>query len=219
MVPATLVILVGLFAIQYRGTGSVGRLFGPVMVVWFLVIGILGSSTSGSARNPSALIRWRQCALRITSPLTLFVVLGGVFLALTGGEALYADMGHVGRRAIRQAWFGLVFPALILNYFGQGAHVLVDPKAVDNPFYSLAPAWALIPMVLLAAAGHDHRLASADFRRVLDDAAGHSDGAYARAPASCRPRAMKPDRSIVPTANWLLMAGTLLVVPHVQDLG
>ena len=114
VVPATLVILVALFAIQYRGTGSVGRLFGPVMVVWFLVIGILGLVSIVQAPeilwafNPMAAVRFA-----VASPLTLFVVLGGVFLALTGGEALYADMGHVGTRAIRQAWFGLVFPALI----------------------------------------------------------------------------------------------------------
>src|ERR1700683_1297512 len=151
VVPATLVILVGLFAIQHRGTGSVGRLFGPVMVVWFLTIGILGLINIVQAPeilrafNPVEAVRFA-----IESPLTLFVVLGGVFLALTGGEALYADMGHVGSRAIRQAWFGLVFPALILNYFGQGARVLVDPKAIENPFYSLAPAWALIPLVILA---------------------------------------------------------------------
>ena len=98
-----------------------------------------------AALNPMAAVRFA-----IESPFTLFIVLGGVFLALTGGEALYADMGHVGSRAIRQAWFGLVFPALILSYFGQGARVLVDPKAIENPFYSQAPGWALIPMVLLA---------------------------------------------------------------------
>src|SRR5208282_5856734 len=98
-----------------------------------------------AALNPMAAVRFAMA-----SPLRLFVVLGGVFLALTGGEALYADMGHVGSRAIRQVWFGLVFPALILSYFGQGAHALVDPTAVANPFYSLAPAWALIPMVVLA---------------------------------------------------------------------
>ena len=135
VVPATLVILVGLFALQYRGTGSVGRLFGPVMVVWFVAIGVLGAINIWyapeilAALNPMAAVRFA-----IESPFTLFIVLGGVFLALTGGEALYADMGHVGSRAIRQAWFGLVFPALILSYFGQGARVLIDPKAIANPF-------------------------------------------------------------------------------------
>ena len=152
VVPATLVILVALFAIQYRGTHSVGRLFGPVMVVWFVVIGVLGAVNICAAPEIlTALSPVAAARLAIASPRTLFLVLGGVFLALTGGEALYADMGHVGRPAIRQAWFGLVLPALVLNYLGQGAHVLVDPQAIENPFYSTAPGWALIPLVLLAA--------------------------------------------------------------------
>ena len=212
VVPATLVILVALFAIQYRGTGSVGRLFGPVMVVWFLVIGILGLVSIVQAPeilwafNPMAAVRFA-----VASPLTLFVVLGGVFLALTGGEALYADMGHVGTRAIRQAWFGLVFPALILSYFGQGAHVLVDPTAIANPFYSLAPSWALIPMVVLAA------LATIIASQAL------ISGVFSMTRQAIQmglcPRSMivptssdEAGQVYLPTANWLLMAGTLLVV-------
>ena len=117
-----------------------------------VVIGVLGliniwaTPAILEAFNPLEAVRFA-----IASPMTLFIVLGGVFLALTGGEALYADMGHVGRPAIRQAWFGLVLPALVLCYFGQGARVLADPKAIESPFYSLAPAWALIPLVVLAA--------------------------------------------------------------------
>ena len=212
VVPATLVILVGLFAIQYRGTGSVGRLFGPVMVVWFLVIGILGLVNIIQqpeilwALDPMAAVHFAA-----QSPFTLFVVLGGVFLALTGGEALYADMGHVGTRAIRQAWFGLVFPALILSYFGQGAHVLVDPKAVANPFYSLAPSWALIPMVILAT------LATIIASQAL------ISGVFSMTRQAIQmglcPRSMivptssdEAGQVYLPTANWLLMAGTLLVV-------
>ena len=179
VVPATLVILVGLFALQYRGTGSVGRLFGPVMVVWFVGIGVLGAINIWSAPqilaalNPLAAVRFA-----IESPMTLFIVLGGVFLALTGGEALYADMGHVGSRAIRQAWFGLVFPALILSYFGQGARVLVDPKAIENPFYSQAPAWALSRWWCLQLW---RRLSPRrrSFPGVLDDPSSHSDGTVA----------------------------------------
>src|ERR1700691_547921 len=212
VVPATLVILVGLFAIQHHGTGRVGRLFGPVMVVWFLTIGILGLVNIVQAPeilwafNPMAAVRFA-----LDSPLTLFVVLGGVFLALTGGEALYADMGHVGPRAIRQAWFGLVFPALILSYFGQGAHVLVDPTAVANPFYSLAPAWALIPMVVLAT------LATIIASQALISGV-FSMTRQAIQMGLCPRSLIVPTSSdeegqvYLPTANWLLMAGTILVV-------
>ena len=219
VVPATLVILIALFAIQYRGTGSVGRLFGPVMVIWFLAIGILGLVNIVQtpeilwAFNPMAAIRFA-----VESPLTLFVVLGGVFLALTGGEALYADMGHVGTRAIRQAWFGLVFPALILSYFGQGAHVLVDPTAVANPFYSLAPSWALIPMVVLAT------LATIIASQAL------ISGVFSMTRQAIQmglcPRSMivptssdEAGQVYLPTANWLLMAGTHFGRGHVQEFG
>jgi KUP system potassium uptake protein len=212
VVPATLVILVGLFAIQYRGTRSVGRLFGPVMVVWFVAIGVLGAVNIFAAPeiltalSPVAAVR-----LAIASPKTLFLVLGGVFLALTGGEALYADMGHVGRPAIRQAWFGLVLPALVLNYLGQGAHVLVDPKAIENPFYSTAPGWALIPLVALAAVATviaSQALISGVFSMTRQ---AIQMGLCPRArvvPTSSE----EAGQVYVPTANWLLAAGTILVV-------
>ncbi len=212
VVPATLVILVGLFALQHRGTGSVGRLFGPVMVVWFVVIGVLGliniwaTPAILEAFNPLQAVRFA-----IASPMTLFIVLGGVFLALTGGEALYADMGHVGRPAIRQAWFGLVLPALVLCYFGQGARVLADPKAIESPFYSLAPAWALIPLVVLAA------LATIIASQALISGV-FSMTRQAIQMGLCPRSKIVPTSSdeagqvYLPTANWLLMAGTLLVV-------
>jgi KUP system potassium uptake protein len=152
ILPLTLAILIGLFMMQRRGTASIGRLFGPVMVGWFLVIGVLGVINIWAAPeilkavSPDAAARFV-----FANPLIAFAVMGGVFLALTGAEALYADMGHVGPTAIRRAWFGLVLPALLLNYFGQGALVLTDPKAIDSPFYKLAPHWALIPLVGLAA--------------------------------------------------------------------
>ena len=212
VVPATLVILVGLFAVQYRGTGTVGRLFGPVMVVWFVAIGVLGAINVWSAPqilaalNPLAAVRFAA-----ESPLTLFIVLGGVFLALTGGEALYADMGHVGSRAIRQAWFGLVFPALILSYFGQGARVLVDPKAIENPFYSQAPGWALIPMVLLAT------LATIIASQALISGVFSMTRQAVQMGLSPRSKIVptssdEAGQVYLPTANWLLMVGTLLVV-------
>jgi len=153
VVPITIAILVGLFAIQSRGTGSVGKLFGPVIVAWFLVIAGLGAVSI--AQTPSVLAALDpRYALRFAweFPVLTFLVLGAVFLAITGAEALYADMGHFGRTPIRLAWFGLVFPALMINYFGQGALALRDPAAMKNPFYLLAPPEWSLPLVLLATA-------------------------------------------------------------------
>jgi KUP system potassium uptake protein len=151
IVPITLVILVGLFMIQSHGTARVGLLFGPVMVVWFVTIAILGAIWV--VREPSV--------LRAFNPLHAltffrangwhgFVVLGAVFLVVTGGEALYADMGHFGRKPIRLAWFTIVLPALFLNYLGQGAMILIDPATASSPFYLMAPRWGLYPLVVLA---------------------------------------------------------------------
>jgi KUP system potassium uptake protein len=153
VLPITAVILIGLFLLQRLGTGWVGRLFGPVMAVWFIVIGAWG--IRGIVSNPSILK-----ALSPTYALTFlfghfttsFFSLAAVVLAVTGAEALYADMGHFGRGPITRAWLFLVFPACILNYFGQGALILANPSAISNPFYLLTPGWARIPMVILAAA-------------------------------------------------------------------
>ena len=139
---------------QQYGTHRVGGLFGPVMVVWFITIAGLG--VSWIAREPSVIgainPRSRRSILPRARLLTAFAVLGSVFLAVTGGEALYADMGHFGRRPIRIAWFALVLPALVLNYFGQGALLLIDGDAAKQPFFLLAPSWALFPLVVLATA-------------------------------------------------------------------
>src|ERR1700760_4660733 len=152
ILPATIAILIGLFAIQRHGTHSIGRLFGPIMVIWFVVLGALGAANILIAPAILRAVNPAEAAhFLVADPKISFVVIGAVFLALTGGEALYADMGHVGATAIRRAWFGLVLPALLLNYFGQGALILADPTAMDNPFYKLAPSWALMPMVGLAA--------------------------------------------------------------------
>ncbi|HTE13716.1 MAG TPA: potassium transporter Kup [Burkholderiales bacterium] len=151
VVPATIVIIIGVFAIQPYGTGRIGRLFGPVTMIWFLIIGALGvmsimaTPAILNALNPVYAVRFA-----IQAPGLAFIALGSVFLALTGGEALYADMGHFGRKPIRIAWFGLVLPALMLNYLGQGALVLRDAAAVKNPFYLLAPPDLLLPLVALA---------------------------------------------------------------------
>ncbi len=150
VVPITIVILIGLFLVQSRGTARIGSVFGPVMLLWFLTLGVLGAvqlvQHPGvlAAVNPAHGVRFFA-----DNGWHAFLVLGSVFLVVTGGEALYADMGHFGLQPIRFSWFGFVLPALLLNYFGQGALVLGDPSAAEHPFFRLAPNWALIPLVAL----------------------------------------------------------------------
>jgi KUP system potassium uptake protein len=151
VLPISVVLLTGLFLVQRRGTAAVGGLFGPVMLVWFGVLGLLG--IWGIARHPRILMALNPIhglALLLESPWPGFFMLGAVFLAVTGAETLYADMGHFGRSALRRAWLGLVFPALVLNYFGQGAVLLGNPAALEHPFYRLVPEWGLYPLVALA---------------------------------------------------------------------
>jgi KUP system potassium uptake protein len=151
ILPITIIVLTGLFFIQKRGTGLVGLAFGPIMVFWFLCLAVFGiisivqSPEILSALNPIYAFRFLRA-----DPWLSFLALGSIVLVITGGEALYADMGHFGKYPIRFAWFSFVLPALVLNYFGQGALLLHNPQAIANPFYLLAPAWALVPMVLLA---------------------------------------------------------------------
>jgi KUP system potassium uptake protein len=153
VVPITVAILFGLFVFQKRGTALVGAVFGPVILTWFAVIGSLG--LVAVARAPQVLVAVSPAhavSFFLRHGVQAFWVLGAVFLVVTGGEALYADIGHFGARPIRVAWFGIVLPSLVLNYFGQGALLLADAGAVRNPFYHLAPSWALYPLVLLATA-------------------------------------------------------------------
>ncbi|HEX5277334.1 MAG TPA: potassium transporter Kup [Fluviicoccus sp.] len=153
VIPITISVLVTLFMIQRQGTGSVGKLFGPVMLIWFATLGALG--VYNILHHPEVLYLVNPVwALTFVSdhPLISFITLGAVVLTVTGGEALYADMGHFGRKPIRYAWFAIVFPALILNYAGQGALLLVSPDAINNPFYQLAPDNILIPLIVLATA-------------------------------------------------------------------
>jgi KUP system potassium uptake protein len=150
VIPITIAILIGLFLVQKRGTAKIGAIFGPVMLLWFATIGVLGAVHL--VRHPQVL-----AAVNPLYAVQFFVqngwhgylVLGSVFLAVTGGEALYADMGHFGVRPIRLTWFGYVLPALLLNYFGQGALVLTDPSAAEHPFFRLAPDWAMLPLIVL----------------------------------------------------------------------
>jgi KUP system potassium uptake protein len=152
VIPITLAILVGLFSVQRQGTGRVGAMFGPFTVVWFAVIALLGTMAIVKAPGILAAVNpWHAVTFFARNRWHGFVALGSVFLAVTGGEALYADMGHFGRRPIRLAWFVLVLPALLLNYFGQGALLLADASAAVNPFYLLAPRWAIVPLVVLSA--------------------------------------------------------------------
>ncbi|PPB84095.1 KUP system potassium uptake protein [Mycetohabitans endofungorum] len=153
VLPITLLILIALFILQKHGTEVVGRLFGPVMIVWFVTLALLGLYHIATApRVIAALNPWYAIRFMHDHAVQAYHVLGSVFLVLTGAEALYADMGHFGAKPIRVAWYGMVMPALVLNYFGQGALLLSDPTAIQNPFYLLAPDWALLPLVVLATA-------------------------------------------------------------------
>jgi KUP system potassium uptake protein len=212
VVPVAVGILIGVFAIQRHGTHRVGRLFGPIMVLWFVVIGVLGFVWM--IRQPHVLtaVDPRHAFYFFNAHgLHGFAVLGAVFLVVTGGEALYADMGHFGKRPIRVAWFALVLPALLLNYFGQGALLLTHPHAIEQPFFLLAPAWGLVPLVVLATAAAiiaSQALISGAFsltqqaiqlgyspRLDIDHTSHHEMG-----------------QVYVPQVNWALMICTLLIV-------
>jgi KUP system potassium uptake protein len=153
IIPSTIIILIGLFAVQRKGTASVGALFGPIMCVWFTVLAVLGFMAI--IQQPivlKSIIPYYAIEFLIHNKYQAFLVLGSVVLVMTGAEALYADMGHFGKRPIQQAWFYLVGPAILINYFGQGALLISRPETVTNPFYLLAPDWALVPLVILATA-------------------------------------------------------------------
>ena len=151
VVPLSVLIIVALFAIQRKGTAAVGALFGPVMLIWFLTLGFAGVLNIVAAPEVMAAINPAHAWHFLTQHgFGSFIVLGAVFLAVTGAEALYADMGHFGKRPIRLAWFSCAFPALVLNYFGQGALLIGNPKALENPFFLMFPNWALYPMVALS---------------------------------------------------------------------
>jgi len=212
VVPVTVVVVIGLFSMQSRGTEHVGRLFGPVMATWFAVLAAMGLwQLAGDASVLAALDPRHAARFFASDPLVAFVTLGAVFLAVTGAEALYADMGHFGARPIRLAWFAFVFPALTLNYLGQGALLLADPSAVRNPFYLMVPSWALLPLVLLATAA-----------TVIASQAVIS-GAFSLA-RQCVQLGFLPRLEVrhtseneigqiyVPQVNWTLMAGVIALV-------
>jgi KUP system potassium uptake protein len=213
VVPITIAILIGLFLVQRKGTDFIGNIFGPVMLAWFIAIGLLG--LLGIMRAPGILAalspHYAVVYLVHAGPGIAFAVLGAAFLALTGAEAMYADMGHFGRWPIQLGWFAVVLPALMLNYFGQGGLLLTDAHAVENPFYLLAPTWAHYPMVAFAT--------------VATVIASQSiiSGAYSLTQQAMqlgflpRMRVMHTashakGQIYIPVVNWLLAAGTLAAV-------
>ncbi|OYY92640.1 MAG: potassium transporter Kup [Hydrogenophilales bacterium 28-61-23] len=219
IVPLALGILLGLFAIQRHGTTAIGRLFGPVMLVWFGVLGLLG--TLSILQHPQVLAAllpihaWNFFSAHGTAS---FLILGAVVLAITGAEALYADMGHFGRWPIQLVWFGFVLPALVLNYFGQGALLLAHPEAVRNPFFLLAPAWALYPMVGLATAATviaSQAVISGAFsvtRQVIQMG-------YAPRLTIRHTSASEEGQIYIPFVNWTLALGIALLVLGFQNSG
>jgi KUP system potassium uptake protein len=212
VVPITVAVLTALFALQRFGTGLVGRLFGPVMAVWFVVIGVLGiGEVVPHPEILKALLPSYGVQFFVDHPGVAFIALGSVVLAVTGAEALYADMGQFGRSPIRRAWFFLVFPALTLNYLGQAALMLRSPDAISNPFYLLTPGWAQLPMVLLAT-----------LATVIASQAVIS-GAFSVTRQAMQlgflPRmtirhtsAVREGRVYAPAANWLLFAAVIALV-------
>jgi KUP system potassium uptake protein len=212
ILPITIVVLVGLFVIQRHGTGSVGKVFGPVMLGWFAILAVMG--VSWIVREPRVLIAVSPVyALQLIAQhqISALAVLAGVFLTVTGGEALYADMGHFGKTPIRLGWVLIVMPALVLNYFGQGALLIENPSAISNPFYLMAPQWSLLPLVVIATAATviasqavisgvfsvtTQAVSLGLFPRVRVE---HSSAEYA-------------GQIYVPTMNWIMMLATIGLV-------
>lgn len=212
VIPLALAVLIFLFAIQRKGTATVGKLFGPVMLLWFGVLTVLGvinilaEPSVLRALNPA----WAVSFL-LDNPKLGFLSLGGVVLVLTGGEALYADMGHFGRKPIQLAWFGLVLPALLINYFGQGALLLSNSAAVENPFYLLAPEWALLPLVILST------MATVIASQAVISGAFSITMQAMQLGFSPRIKAMYTSESemgqiYIPGINWLLLASVIALV-------
>lgn len=212
VLPLSIGILVGLFAVQSKGTGAVGTLFGPVMLVWFGVLGVLGVSrvlddqSILSAFNPYHAVEF----FRATG-FEGFLSLGSVFLVVTGGEALYADLGHFGREPIRRGWFFVAFPALALNYLGQGAMLIAEPEAIENPVFQMGPAWSRWPLVILATSATviaSQALISGAFSLTVQ--AAQLD--YLPRPTVHHTSAAHSGQVYLPAVNWLLAAGCIGLV-------
>ena len=212
VVPIAAGVLVALFLIQRHGTGAVGRLFGPVCGAWFLALAASGLWNIAQSPGVLAALDPRHALHFVTGyGVASYVVLGSVLLAITGAEALYADMGHFGKRAVRIAWFGLVAPALVLNYFGQGALLLRDPSAIANPFYLAFPGWALYPMVALATAA-TVIASQATISGAFSVARQAVQLGFVPRMAILHTSARTEGQIYVPAVNWLLLAAVLAVV-------
>jgi KUP system potassium uptake protein len=212
IVPLTVVVLFELFLFQRKGTATVGALFGPIMIVWFAVLALAG--VVNILQEPQILYALNPVhAFRFLTQhgMASFIVLGSVFLAVTGAEALYADMGHFGKHAVRIAWFGCVFPSLVLNYFGQGALLIADPKALENPFYLMFPSWALYPMVGLATVATviaSQAVISGTFSMTKQ---AIQLGFFPRTKI-VQTSESEIGQIYIPTVNWILLAGIVAAV-------
>jgi len=212
VIPLTIAVLIGLFSIQRHGTAVVGVLFGPIMIVWFTTMAVLGIASV--LHNPhvlAAISPHHALNFLAANGTTGYLVLGAVFLVVTGGEAIYADMGHLGPRPIRLDWFGFVLPALLLNYFGQGALLLADPGAASNPFYNLAPAWGVVPLVVLAtmaAVIASQAVISGVFSLTMQAV----QLGYAPRTTIDHTSERQMGQIFVPAMNWALMIGTIALV-------
>jgi KUP system potassium uptake protein len=217
IVPLTIAVLIGLFLFQRRGTAGVGAVFGPIIVVWFVTLAVLG--VVNIVREPSV--------LRAVNPLYAasflydngvagYLVLGAVFLVATGGEALYADLGHFGELPIQIDWFGFVGPALVLNYFGQGALLLGNPEAAHNPFYRMAPSWALYPLVLLATMA-TVIASQAVISGVFSLTRQAVQFGFAPRVSIVHTSSREIGQIYLPGANWALMVGTIALVLAFQS--
>ncbi|HEX2122837.1 MAG TPA: potassium transporter Kup, partial [Thermoanaerobaculia bacterium] len=208
----TIVVLIGLFTVQKFGTAKVGAVFGPIMMLWFATIAVLG--VVHIVREPSvlqAVLPTHAISFFVRNQVTGFLVLGSVFLVITGGEALFADMGHFGLKPIRRVWFSFVLPALLLNYFGQGAFLLHSPAGVENPFFRMAPQWLLIPLVVLATAA-----ASIASQAVISGAFSLTRQAvqlgYLPRIRIRHTSAREIGQIYIPSVNWLLMFSAIGLV-------
>lgn len=212
VLPVTMVLLAGLFFVQRYGTARIGSVFGPVVLIWFLAIAALG--VNQIAAYPAVLAGLSPhyaIDFFLQNGAAGFVVLGSVFLVVTGGEALYADMGHFGRKPIRTAWAFIVFPALALNYFGQGALLLQNPKAIENPFYLMVPDWGLVPMVCLATA--TTIIASqALITGVFSLSRQAVQLGFSPRLRIIHTSSREIGQIYIPTLNWILMAGVMWIV-------
>ncbi|NJM50930.1 MAG: potassium transporter Kup [Sphingomonadales bacterium] len=219
IIPITIGIIIALFSIQRFGTGKIGKVFGPFLLIWFTTLALLG--IRGIFMNPGVLVALSPhyaIAFLFSEPGTALMVLGTVFLVVTGGETLYADMGHFGAPAIRRAWFFLVLPALLLNYFGQGGLVLSNAQDVANPFYNLAPEWGLIPLIILATLA-----ASVASQAVISGVFSLTRQAMQLGQLP-RMQVVQTDgqafgQIYIPLVNWMLLVATVLLVLMFRSSG